>query len=131
MKHAMCARVGRLGASLLLAGGILFLVFQPSPTAGQPAGMKKPGPNDDLVKLGVKFDGAQTCSNAKCHGADAPQEGKGATTRAEFTQWSGGDKHKDAFGQLSDDKGKATAAKLSIADATTSARCTQCHALDV
>jgi hypothetical protein len=128
MKHAISARVGRWGASLLLSGGILFVGFQTAKGAGA---MNKPGPNDDLVKLGFKFEGASTCSNAQCHGADNPQEGKGATTLAEFTQWSGGDKHKDAFSQLSNDQGKAIADKLKIADATTDARCTQCHALDV
>jgi hypothetical protein len=132
MKNAMCGRVGRWGASLLLSGGILVFGFQQYASgAGAEGSMKRPGPNDDLLKLNFKFDGAQSCSNAQCHGADAPKEGKGATTLAEYTQWSGGDKHKDAFGQLSNDQGKKIADALKIADATTDARCTQCHALDV
>src|SRR4051812_48712604 len=120
MKHGTSARIKRLAAGLLLTGGAMLLAFQPSTTSGQAAaaaGGKRPGPNDDLLMLGFKFEGAQSCSNAQCHGADAPKEGKGATTLAEFTQWSGGDKHKDAFGQLGDEKGKAIADKLKIADA--------------
>jgi hypothetical protein len=130
-------RIGRIGSCVLLAGGILLLVLQPSTTVGQSAAgtmMKRPGPADDFVKLNLKFDGAQSCSNAKCHGADKPKEGAGATTLAEFTQWSAGDppdRHAKAFETLGKDDSKAIAAKLKIADAATSARCTSCHALAV
>jgi hypothetical protein len=126
------ARVQRLGACVLLAGGALLLTLIPGRSAGQTAagaGAAAKQPNADLFKLNMKFEGSQSCANAKCHGNDAPQEGKGATTLAELTQWSGGDKHAKAFGQLSEPKGAEIAGKLKIADATTSARCTGCHAL--
>src|SRR5215213_4872628 len=129
MKHGTSERIKRLGAGLLLAGGAMFFAFQPNTSSGQAAAGKRPGPNDDLLTLGIKFEGAASCSNAQCHGADAPKEGKGATTLAEFTQWSGGDKHKEAFGQLTNDQGKAIAEKMKIADASADARCTSCHAL--
>jgi hypothetical protein len=128
----MCGRVGRWGASVLLSGGILaFGGFQQYASGQGAAGAKRPGPNDDLLKLNFKFDGAASCSNAQCHGADAPKEGKGATTLAEYTQWSSGDKHKDAYGQLTNDEGKKIAAAMKIPDATADKRCTDCHALDV
>lgn len=134
MQIRTSARVGRLGACILLTGGILFFVLQPSSSVGQAAAAKAgdlPGYSDDFAKLGFKFDGAASCSNANCHGADEPQEGKGATTLAEFTQWSGGDLHAKAFETLTNEHSAEIAGKLKIKDATASARCTSCHALDV
>lgn len=127
-------RFGRLGASVALCGAILVLLFQPrlngqagsAGSAGTPAGT-----TSDFVKLGFKFEGAASCSNAQCHGADEPKEGAGATTLAEFTQWSNGDPHRNAFATLENEESAAIAEKMKIADATTDARCTSCHAVAV
>src|SRR5687768_11340963 len=93
---AVVKRVGR-GATCLLLGATALglLLIEPAKTSGQAAasaGANKPGYTDDFAKLGMKFEGASTCSNAKCHGADEPKP-SGATTTAEFTQWSNGDPH--------------------------------------
>jgi hypothetical protein len=127
-------RVGRLGVFVVLTGAALVLVLQPQ-LSGQAAGSKgaaaMPGPADEFARLGFKFEGAATCSNAQCHGADEPKEGAGATTLAEFTQWSGGDLHKTAHEILANEESAAIAEKMKIADATTDARCTACHAMNV
>src|SRR5688500_12518113 len=123
-------RFGRLGAGVLLAGGMLcFILMQPATTAvGQVAAASagnKPGYTDDFAKLGFKFEGASTCSNVKCHGADEPKEGAGATTLAEFTQWSGGDLHAKAHEQLAEEASTKIAEALKIE--ATDARCLSCH----
>jgi hypothetical protein len=129
MRNTTSVRVGRLGAFFLLSGATLALILQPTQTVGQAAAPvsagNQPGYTDDFAKLGFKFDGAQSCANAQCHGADAPQEGKGATTLAEFTQWSGGDKHAKAFETLSNEESGKIAKALGIE--ANSARCTSCH----
>lgn len=131
MQKRTYARIGRLGASALLTGGIVALVvaFQPAPSVGQAAAGSgnMPGFNDEFAKLGIKFEGAQSCANAQCHGADEPQEGKGATTLAEFTQWSAADKHAKAYETLTNEASAEIAKQLNIE--ATSERCTSCHAM--
>jgi hypothetical protein len=87
-------------------------------------------PVASLVKLGMKFDGAQTCSAANCHGATGSDMGKKGRGLNSFTLWNGNDPHKKSFEVLSNDESKAMAEKLSIASATTSARCLSCHSVD-
>src|ERR1700753_1666006 len=67
-------------------------------------------PVASLVKLGFKFDGAQSCAAATCHGDKSPKLDS-------YVKWSGKDKHNDAFNQLGNDKGKKIAENLKIADA--------------
>ena len=132
MRHGT-VHVGRLGAFVVVTGAALVLLLQPR-LSGQAAGKGAaplPGPAAEFAKLNFKFEGAATCSNAQCHGADEPKEGAGATTLAEFTQWSGGDLHKTAHETLAKEESTAIAEKMKIADATTDARCTSCHALEV
>ena len=118
----------RVGACALLIGGIFVVLFQPASSIGQAAaGGNLPGFNDEFAKLGFKFEGAQSCANAQCHGADEPKEGKGATTLAEFTQWSGGDLHAKAYEQLNGEEGQKIAAAMKIE--ATDARCVACHAM--
>src|SRR5215213_1559302 len=133
MRITTSARVTRLGACLLLTGGIFAIALRPSTSVGQAApsaGANPPGYTDEFAKLGLKFDGAASCSNAQCHGAETPQEGKGATTLAEFTQWSGGDLHAKAHSVLTENElSPKIAAALKIE--ATDARCTTCHAIAV
>jgi hypothetical protein len=82
-------------------------------------------PVASLVKLGFKFDGAQSCSASNCHG-EKPAKGMDS-----YVKWSGKDKHSDAFNQLKGDKGKKIADGLKIADATASERCLSCHSMNV
>ena len=132
MRNRTSAYVGRLAVFVLLIGAILAIVFQPARTVGQAAAASagnQPGFTDEFAKLGFKFDGANSCANAQCHGADSPQEGKGATTLAEYTQWSGGDLHAKAYETLAKEESVAIAKKLNIE--ATSARCTSCHGMNV
>lgn len=104
------------------------------------------GPTTGLEKLGLKFDGAQSCSNAQCHGAANRSATAGATTLAEYSEWRrAGEAHHGAFQSISsDDEEDATpAAKarkeslkkimaaLSIKAADKDARCTSCHTVTV
>lgn len=130
MSHGKTLKIGRLGACALLTGGILAIVLQPTFSVGQTpaaAGANMAGYTDDFAKLGFKFSGAASCANAQCHGADAPQEGKGNTTLAEFTQWSSGDPHAKGYASLTNEAGTAIAEKMKIEP--TSARCVSCHSM--
>lgn len=128
--------VGRLSA-ILASAGVLTVAFLSAPpdSSGQSAGaggVKRVGPAEDFIKLGMQFNGAESCSNADCHGAPARKiDPKAATTLAEYTEWAAGDPHKKAFETLVAPESEAIAKKLKIADATTSERCTSCHALAV
>jgi hypothetical protein len=135
MKRIFSKGVGRLGAFLASAGVavVAAVSLQPVSLQGAAAGggaVQRVGPAEDFIKLGIKFDGAQSCSNADCHGAAQPQA-KGTTTKVEYKKWSAGDAHHKAFETLVNDKSAMIAQKLKIADATTDARCTSCHALTV
>ena len=70
--RALC--FGRLGALVALGGGILVLLFQPQlkgqAGAAAAAAANPPGFSDEFAKLGIKFEGAASCSNSQCHGAD-------------------------------------------------------------
>ena len=87
-------------------------------------------PTASLVKLGMKFEGAQTCAAANCHGATGSEMGKKGRGLNSYTLWNGNDPHKKSYEVLSNDESKAMAEKLSIASATTSARCLSCHSVD-
>jgi hypothetical protein len=137
MKRIFSKGVGRLGAFVVAsAGAVTVMSLQPATSQGAAAGggaggmVQRVGPAEDFIKLGFKFDGAESCSNADCHGAAQPQP-KGATTKAEYKKWSGGDAHHKAFETLVNDASGMIAKKLNIADATASERCTSCHALNV
>src|SRR5687768_5266772 len=75
--HIRMLRVGRVGACLMLTGGMLLFAFQPNSVIGQAssAGGNMPGYTDEFSKLGIKFEGAASCKNATCHGAAKPSEG--------------------------------------------------------
>src|SRR5947209_3239221 len=109
---------------LSLSAGILTAAL----VAGVKAAAVYESPVASLVKLGFKFDGAQSCAAATCHGGTEEKPGKGLNS---YTKWSGKDKHNDAFNQLGNDKGKKIAEGLKIADATASDRCLGCHSMNV
>src|SRR3954466_15241218 len=107
------------------------VIFGPmAPSRAQPA---QPAAGSDtpaarLASLKMKFNGARSCGGKNCHdkaGEDAPPTEGGH----EYTIWNAADRHHksaDALGeQVSTDIGK----KLNIADAKTSERCLNCHAL--
>lgn len=132
MKYRLVKGLAPCGAFVVATACLAVLTLIPS-VNGQPAAggmVKRTGPAEDFIKLGIKFDGAQSCSNAQCHGAATPKA-QGATTVAEFTKWSSGDKHKTAFETLANDASAKIAKGLKITDATTSDRCLSCHGLSV
>jgi Cytochrome c554 and c-prime len=67
-----------------------------------------------------KFLGAQSCANSMCHGGAGDK-------RDQFVTWSKKDFHTRAPATLSMSRSTRIAETLKIADATTSARCTECH----
>ncbi len=135
MQVKLTSRVGRLllASTLLLLFGLVCFI---PPSNGAPTGTAGT-PSDRLVKLGMKFHGAGSCSSTDCHGAAEPKPPPGPTA-AEYTLWADKDKHHVAFDVLKSEadaehkySGKGIAQKLGIADATTSQRCLSCHALEV
>ena len=98
-------------------------------------------PSARLADLGMKFDGATSCSAAKCHGA-GDSTSPPAKIGSEFNIWKDKDAHAYAFESLTKpklDKYPAEThpdiakigANLKIADVTKDQRCTVCHALPV
>jgi len=85
-----------------------------------------------LTLLGqtARYIGAGGCASSNCHGATSPASvDESRILGYEYTVWSVRDKHSQAFTALSDDRSKRMAQILGIADATTSNRCLDCHAL--
>ena len=93
-------------------------------------------PSAQLVQLGFKFEGAATCSNAKCHGA-AEAAPAPKPPGNEYNVWAEKDRHALAhehLGKPDTAKNPAFAEigkKMGIADVSTDARCTSCHSLAV
>ena len=67
-----------------------------------------------------KFLGSQSCANSMCHGGAGEK-------RDQFVIWSKKDFHTRAPATLSMSRSARIAETLKISDATTSARCTECH----
>jgi len=67
-----------------------------------------------------KFLGAQSCANSMCHGGAGDK-------RDQYVTWLKKDFHTRAPATLSMSRSARIAETLKIADATTSARCTECH----
>src|SRR2546430_496621 len=94
-----------------------------------------PNPREQMLKLGMKFNGAASCEGANCHdkqGMNVPVVGPNDRGR-EYTIWKKHDKHSSAFNKLRSRNADAKniAAKLKINDATKDQRCLSCHALNV
>ena len=67
-----------------------------------------------------KFLGAQSCANSMCHGGAGEK-------RDQYVTWAKKDFHTRAPATLSMSRSARIAETLKISDATTSARCTECH----
>ncbi len=67
-----------------------------------------------------KFLGAQSCANSMCHGGAGDK-------RDQYVTWLKKDFHTRAPATLSMSRSARIAETLKITDATTSARCTECH----
>lgn len=142
MQHYPFRRAGRWVGVFAVAAATFgaFSLFSPR-SGAQPAAPATgyPGAStESLISLGFKFDGAQTCASAKCHGG-TEQAKNGPPFNNEFTLWSGGkDPHQKAFEQMTGAKGKAIFDKYKAlnpagagADLASSQRCLTCHALKV
>lgn len=91
-------------------------------------------PSADLLAIGMKFDGAGSCTGSKCHGGEsdaAPPADRKSAIDNSHTIWTAHDRHAGAFETLAKPESAEIAGKLGIADATASAECLNCHALDV
>ncbi len=120
--HAATNRPGyaRLGLFAGLAAGIVALTLTATAAVQNPVAQ--------LVGLGFKFEGADTCAAATCHGgAEAGKAGAGLNS---YTLWAGKDPHNAAYETLENDESKAMASKLGIAAATASERCLGCHSVN-
>ncbi|HEV2296337.1 MAG TPA: multiheme c-type cytochrome [Tepidisphaeraceae bacterium] len=94
---------------------------------------EKVGPQSHLAKLtqsDAKFQSANTCSAAKCHGAPEPAEGSGRPEN-EFLVWSEQDKHASAYETLKNELSTEIGKKLKIDNVVASDRCLNCHAVNV
>jgi hypothetical protein len=81
-------------------------------------------------QAGGKHLGVATCASSVCHGAVSPST-KYDISLNEYVIWSHDDRHSKAYLALSNEKGRAIAAKLGIADARTDKMCLDCHADNV
>lgn len=134
----LTARLPRLTAfraaaalfGLSLAHGLL--VAQPA------APLQQADPSAPLFAVGMKFEGAATCANAKCHGAPAEAKGAGGDyVNPSYTLWCAegtpeapADPHRNSFKTLRKPASADIAKKLGIANAATAAACTACHAIN-
>ena len=78
----------------------------------------------------TKHLGVATCASSVCHGSVTPSTGHDVRLD-EFVTWSHEDKHAQAYLALTNEKGRAIAAKLGIADARTEKLCLDCHSDNV
>jgi hypothetical protein len=69
----------------------------------------------------VRYVGSVTCQSSMCHGGASPM-------RDQFTIWSHEDFHSRAYATLVTARSVQIAQSLGITDATSSNRCTTCHA---
>lgn len=132
MDKTLSARLGVFFAGFATLALMLFGPF--SRLADGQAAAQYPSP--DLLALGLKIDGALTCSDAKCHGSTKP-EAPPKIAGNEYLTWSKKDSHKRAYTALvnPDVKKNPNLAKLVVwgkekkVSFTTSERCVTCHAL--
>jgi hypothetical protein len=119
----------RLCLFALLSGSILSiaLILQPAARAADDAPLNKN--IAELISFGHKFRGTASCKS--CHGDAAGDPGAPAKKGSEMTVWSTVDKHHESYATLSNDKSKAIASKGGYGEATTSAVCLSCHALNI
>ena len=111
------------------------LVAQPAaPAAGA---LQQADPSAALFALGMKLEGAATCSNAKCHGAPAEAKGAGGDyVNPSYTLWNAegtadapADPHRNAFKTLRKPASAEMAKKLGLGNPVQAAACLACHAI--
>jgi hypothetical protein len=112
----------RLLAALALS--LLASVLNPAARAASVGSSPLPYQSDG------KHLGVATCASSVCHGSVVPASGHDVRLD-EFVTWSHSDKHSQAYGALSSEKGKAISARLGIGDARTDNTCLGCHADNV
>jgi hypothetical protein len=77
-------------------------------------------------QAGGKHLGVATCASSVCHGAVSPST-KYDISLNEYVTWSHDDRHSKAYLVLTNEKGRAIAAKLGIADPRSDKLCLDCH----
>jgi hypothetical protein len=128
MQRGASGDVGRLGifsfVSALILAAAIFL--GPAVRADDQVVNKKIA---ELISLQHKFLGSTSCKS--CHGDAAADPGSAPRQGSEYTVWSTLDKHHESFLTLQSDRSKQIAAKGGFGEATTSATCLACHALNI
>ena len=114
------------GAGLLLFVIIANLIVAHAPRTAE-GGLPAEHP---IVKPGLMYQGNASCTGSKCHTADEATEQSGQMIGDESIIWADKDPHAHAYVSLSDETSKKIAAALKIADAATSDRCLECHAMN-
>jgi len=127
-KQSLRLLIGSAAAAAIVTAAALQTRGQAGGTAGLPP------PSAGLIALNMKFQGASSCSNAQCHGADK-EKPNGDSFSNEFTMWSktidqqADPHHAKAWAALRNADGKKISTGLGIPDGAKSDRCLTCHAL--
>ena len=121
---------------VLVAVALAISAIRQTPARAADAAHADQGRAGELIKLGQKFSGAQSCAGSGCHNQSPQKDG---FLMSELTTWTEQDGHTKAMGVL-EKVPKSLAKKhpeltkigetLKIADVQTSARCLSCHALN-
>ena len=109
--------------------GVLAMFGQLKTSAADaPAAASSPATFLTTLPEKLKFEGAKTCSDAKCHGAATSVNQKNLWGN-EYTLWSGAKEphHGAVITLVRNPKSKPIADKLKIPRALTSERCLNCH----
>lgn len=86
---------------------------------------------DPMILPGFRYLGNPSCTGGDCHSAESATEQSGQMIGDESTTWAASDPHREAFNTLFEAASKEIAAKMQVADASTSERCLSCHATSV
>lgn len=88
------------------------------------------GPGLHELSKDLTYLGSGSCTGSGCHSGEAKKWCDDKMIGDENGIWQDKDPHNRAFKSLTNDKGKKIAAAMKIDNATTSAKCTVCHAMD-
>jgi hypothetical protein len=130
-----------LSAMAAVAALVTSLLSRPAPARAEDNKLStEQGRAGELIKLGKKFSGANSCAGAKCHDQPNANANEKQCLFTELTTWKEQDSHARAFTVLANvprtlakkhPELKEIAGKLKIDDPEKSDKCLSCHALNV
>jgi hypothetical protein len=133
LPHRHCVVLCGLVTAALVGG---FVALRSAPVNAADAKPADQGRAGELMKLNLKFSGAQSCAGSGCHNQPSQKDG---FLMSELTTWQEQDGHTKAMAVL-EKVPKSLAKKhpelakigetLKITDVQTSTRCLTCHALN-